>query len=141
MPLWGRLYSTFWLAFFSWVLIPRWMGTHLGLPLHVLLGLAMLVLAWTNAQRLAASPVPARLKRISKVTAGFATFQIAGGLALGIVTHAVPSLLMVSGVLRASHVVGALTILAQTSSVATAYDMWEEREFAAPLPPSASQGD
>jgi hypothetical protein len=140
MELWKRLYNTIWLAFFSCVLIPRWMGSFAGPPVHALLGLASLSMTWTNARRLAELPVPVRLKRISKVTSGFAVFQVAGGLALGAVTHLFPNLPVVGSMLRGAHVVCALAILAQASSVATAYVMWEEKEFetAPPRPRAAN---
>jgi hypothetical protein len=137
MQLWNGLYNTVWLAFFSCVLIPRWMGRYAGPPVHVLLGLALLILIRTNARRLAALPVPHRLARIIKVTAGLALFQIIGGLALGAVSHLAPTLPIVASVLRGAHVICALAILAQASSVATGYDMWEEKEFGPALPPSA----
>jgi len=129
MPLWKKLYATVWLAFFSCVLIPRWIVPVVGLPLHILVGLGMLWITQLNMRQLAVLRVPDRLKRISKVTAGFAIFQIICGLALGAATHFWPGLPVVSTVLRGAHVVCALTILAQASSVATAYDMWEEKEF------------
>ncbi len=129
MPLWRKLYNTVWLAFFCCILLPRWMGLYAGLSVHALLGLLMLVVTQSNAKRLATLPVPERLKRISKVTAAFAVFQLVAGMALGGVMHLAPSLPFVSSVLRGAHVVAALTILAQASSVATAYDMWEEKEF------------
>ena len=44
MQLWKRLYNTVWLSFFCCVLIPRWMGQYVGLPLHMLLGLALLLM-------------------------------------------------------------------------------------------------
>ena len=78
MKLWRKLYNTFWLAFFSCVLIPRWMGPYLGLSVHALLGLIMLIVTQSNVRRLAALPVPERLKRISKVTAGFARSRVRG---------------------------------------------------------------
>jgi hypothetical protein len=135
MPLWSRLYNTVWLAFLTCVLIPRWMGSLAGPPVHVLLGLAVLVMALTNARRLAALPVPARLQRISKVTSGIAGFQAACGLALGAVTHLAPNLPVVGSLLRGAHVVCALAILAQASSVATGHDMWEEKELGpSPMP-------
>ena len=135
MRLWKKLYNTVWLAFFSCILIPRWMDVYAGLSIHVLLGLTMLVMTQSNARRLAALPVPSRLKRISKATAGFAIFQIAVGLALGAVMHLAPGLHIVTILLRGAHVVSALAILAQASSVATAYDMWEEKEFVSePMP-------
>lgn len=129
MQLWKRLYNTIWLAFFCCVLIPRWMGPYAGYPVHALLGLLMLVVTAANAKSLAALAVPDRLKRISKATVGFAIFQLATGLALGAITHFAPDLPYVATVLFGIHLVCALAILAQASSVATAYDMWEEKEF------------
>ncbi len=129
MQLWQRLYNTIWVAFFSCVLIPRWMGKYAGPPVHVLLGLAMLIMTRANVKSLAALAVPDRLKRISRVTAGMALFQVLGGLAFGAVKHLFPNLPVVGPILQAAHVVCALTILAQASSVATAYDMWEEKEY------------
>ncbi len=136
MDLWKRLYNTVWLAFFSCVLIPRWMGLYAGAPVHVLLGLAMWLVTRTNAQKLAALAVPPRLQRISKATANFALCQVVSGLLLGAVTHLAPKLPVAGPVFRGIHVVFALTILAQASSVATGYDMWEEKEFGA-APPEA----
>ena len=129
MKLWSRLYITVWLAFFSCVLLPRWMGAYVGHSAHVLLGLLMVFLTIGNARQLAALPVPARLKRISKVTAGFAIFQIVCGAALGAFMHWFPDTRYVASVLYGAHIVSALAVLAQASSVATAYDMWEEKEF------------
>jgi hypothetical protein len=129
MELWKKLYGTVWLAFFCCVLIPRWMGQYVGLPLHVLLGLVLLLMTLGNVKRLSAMPVPVRLKRISKVTAGFAVFQVISGMALAGVMHLAPKLPYLSPALRGAHAVIALAILAQASSVATAYDMWEEKEF------------
>jgi hypothetical protein len=134
MPLWKKLYNTIWLAFFSCVLIPRWMGKYAGPPVHVLLGLALLLLTRSNARSMEVLPVPPRLKRISKAAAGIAVFQLVEGLVFGAVTHLFPNLPAAGPVLRGAHVVCALTILAQASSLATGYDMWEEKEFgAAPL--------
>jgi hypothetical protein len=129
MPLWKKLYNTIWLAFFSCVLIPHLIGRKIGAPLHVFLGLALLLLTQHTMRQLAALTVPDRLKRISKVTAGIAVFQAVSGLALGALMHFAPNLFTVFSVVRVIHVVCALAILAQASSVATGYDMWEEKEF------------
>jgi hypothetical protein len=129
MELWQRQYGTVWLAFFSCVLIPRWMGPTLGLPIHALVGLALLLLTQGNRKRLGALPVPDRLKRISRVMARLAVFQLIVGVSLGGVLHLAPNLPFISWVLRAVHLICALAILAQASSVATAYDMWEDKEF------------
>lgn len=129
MLLWKALYGTVWLAFFSIVLLPRWMGAYIGFPTHALLGLIMLFVTLSNARRLASMPVPSRLKRISKVISGFAIFQVVFGAALGLVMHLYPDIPYIAPVLQGVHIVCALAILAQASSLATAYDMWEEKEF------------
>lgn len=129
MVLWRRLYNTVWLAFFSCVLISRLLGPHIGTPVHVILGLLLLIMTVTNARSLAALPVPERLKRISKVTAGFAIVQTLSGLVLGGIMHLSMNLPRIPSILHGVHVVCALAILAQAASVATAYDMWEEKEF------------
>lgn len=129
MQLWSKLYNTIWIAFFACVLIPRWMGERIGLPVHALLGLFLLFMTVANARKLAALSVPTRLKRISKVTMGFAVFQLVAGLALGGLHHLAPDLPYAASILHSVHIVIALAIVAQTASVATAYDMWEEKEF------------
>lgn len=129
MKLWQRLYSTIWLAFFCCVLLPRWMGALIGFPVHSLLGLFLLIMTVTNARRLNEIKVPDRLKRISRATKGLAIFQLVTGLALGAIHHLAPELPAVPAIFRWLHIICALAILAQASSVATAYDMWEENEF------------
>ena len=129
MQLSGRLYGTFWLSFFSCVLIPRWMGQAIGLPVHILLGVVILVATITNNRHLATAPVPPRIKRISKVTMGFAVFQTVCGLALGAVLHFIPDMPYIAPTLRGIHIVSALSILTKSSSMATTYDMWVEKEF------------
>jgi hypothetical protein len=129
MQLWNRLYLTVRLAFLACVLIPRWMGVHVGAPVHVLLGLIIVIITWTNARSLAALPVPQRLMRISKAAMGFAIFQAIIGIAWAACTHLAPASPIILLIFRGIHVVCALAILAKTSSLATSYDMWEEKEF------------
>jgi hypothetical protein len=138
MPLWRKLYNTVWLAFFSCVLIPRWTGPRFGPIIHMLLGILLLLVTLSNARRLATIAVPPRLQRVSKVTAGFSLFQVIVGLAIGAAIHLAPQYPFIIPTLRGIHVVCALAILAQASSVATAYDMWEEKEFTA-APSSAAE--
>ncbi len=136
MQLWNKLYNTVWLAFFCCVLLPRWMGPKIGLPVHAILGVLMLIVTQSNARSLAALPVPDRLKRVSKVVAGFAIFQLVCGLALGGVMHLAPNMRIVAMILRGIHIVCALAMLSQSSSIATGYDMWEEKEIGSAPPPA-----
>jgi hypothetical protein len=138
MKLWSRLYATIWVAFFSCLPLPRLPVPWAGVALHAALGAALLAMALGNARRLATLRVPPRLQRVSRATAGFAVFQLACGLALGAAVHHLPDLPLVASALRVAHLVAGLTILAQASSVATAYDMWEDREYEAFPPPGTA---
>jgi hypothetical protein len=95
---------------------------------HALLGLVVLALAFTISRRVKATACPGRIKRITKTTLNLSLFQ---GL-LGIFLVAVLALDLGSMVLDAAkliHAATALAIITQASSSATAYDMWEEKEF------------
>ncbi len=130
MRLWKPLYAMVWVAFLQIVIIllPRFsvylVDAHLGL------GLVILALAHYNSAKIKKTEAPNRLKRIAKSTAILATIQVILGLVLytGLRFNLdIPLLSIVSFL----HVVTALAIITQASSVATAYDMWEEKEFAA----------
>jgi hypothetical protein len=92
--------------------------------LHFLVGLAVLVLAIMNYRGLTRTYAPDRLKRISKVTLGMAAFDGLLGIPLYVFTNGT-----VHWAINLLHLVVALAIIAQASSTATAYDMWEEKEF------------
>ena len=92
--------------------------------LHFLVGLAVLVLAIMNYRGLTRTYAPDRLKRISKVTPGMAAFDGLLGIPLYVFTNGT-----VHWAINLLHLVVALAIIAQASSTATAYDMWEEKEF------------
>jgi uncharacterized membrane protein len=94
-----------------------------------LIGVVLLLAAQANSRKLQALGVPERLKRISKVIAVFSLFQLVLGAALGVLAHFAPTMVVVSTIVKSMHVVIALAMLAQSASVATGYDMWEEKEF------------
>ena len=131
MKIWTQLYLLVWLTFLQIIiiLIPSIGG---GLvDLHALLGFVILGLAHYDYAALKRTHTPNRLKRIAKATAVLATFQVI----LGIVIYAnlrlnvsIPLVQVVTFI----HLVIALAIITQASSVATAYDMWEEHEYATP---------
>ena len=128
MRVWKQLYLIVWLTFLQIIIIlmPR-LGSSL-VDLHAVLGFVILGLAHYNYAMLKRTEAPTRLKRIAKSTAALATFQII----LGIVLYAnlrlnlnIPLVQVVTFI----HLVTALAIITQAASVATAYDMWEEREY------------
>jgi len=128
MKMWRQLYLVVWLAFLQIVIIllPQ-IGSYL-VDVHVLLGVVILGLAHYNNMQLKRTEAPNRLKRIAKATAALATFQIILGLILYASVRLMVNVPFVD-VITFLHLLTALAIITQASSVATAYDMWEEHEF------------
>ena len=135
MENWKAMYAIIWVAFFQILFIlfsP--LGDEMNLAVHVLVALAVLGLAFTIYRGVGRTPCPDRIKRITKTTWYLAIFQglLGLGLAVGIM------LLWGSvygGVVGIIHAGNALAIITQASSSATAYDMWEEKEFQVPSSP------
>lgn len=87
----------------------------------------ILVLAYYNLVKVKKTNAPDRIKRILKTILGFAAFQAILGILLFINLRyfSIP-LMDYSDFL---HLVISLAVIAQASSAATGYDMWEEKEF------------
>lgn len=128
MTVWKQLYGMVWLAFLQIVLITIPRFTIYLVDAHVALGLVILALAHFNNARIKKTYAPGRLKRICKSTAILATFQIILGIVLYANLRLGFSIPLVS-VISFIHLVTSLAIITQAASVATAYDMWEEREY------------
>jgi hypothetical protein len=130
MSIWKQLYALVWLAFLQIVIA---IVTIPGLKIylvygHVALGLVILGLAHFNNAQIKKTEAPNRLKRIVKATAVLATIQPIFGIAL-LVNIMLGLGLSFIGIIAFFHLVIALAIITQASSVATAYDMWEEKEI------------
>lgn len=131
MSIWRQLYAMVWLAFLQIVLgvfeFPLELRQYL-LYAHMTLGFVILGLAHYNNVQIKKTAAPGRLKRTAKATAMLATIQPILGLTLltifmmGLDTPFI-------GVIVFIHLGIALAIITQASSVATAYDMWEDKEF------------
>lgn len=120
-----------WLAFLQIIIITLPRFTIYLVDAHVALGIVILALAHYDNALIKKTAAPNRLKRIVKSTAVLATFQIILGIILYANLRLSVSIPLVS-VISFFHIVVALAIITQAASVATAYDMWEEREFTAP---------
>jgi hypothetical protein len=129
MKMWKQLYLIVWLTFLQIIIILLPSLEGYLVDLHVVLGIVILGLAHYDHALLKRTSAPDRLKRITKSTAVLATFQII----LGVILYAYVRLNMsvpFVQVLTFLHLMTALAIITQAASVATAYDMWEEHEFA-----------
>jgi hypothetical protein len=135
MTIWKQLYALIWLAFLQIIIIllPRFV-IYL-VDVHVLLGLAILVLAHYNNRLIKKGEAPDRLKRIVKSTAVLASIQPILGIILYLNIRLNVAIPLVE-VIVFLHLALALAIITQAASVATAYDMWEEHEFSTPVKPT-----
>jgi hypothetical protein len=130
LALWSRLYGLIWLAFAQFVLVALIDVAPYVIYLHFLVGIGVLLLAWTNYTAIKRTGAPNRIIRISKTTGILAILQTLLGI---------PIYAMMMGqldvpfglVVNILHLIIALAIISQASSTATAYDMWEEKEFTA----------
>jgi len=128
LALWSRLYLLVWLAFAEFLVTPFAEVAPFVVDLHVLVGVAVFALALMNYRSLNKSSAPIRLKRISKAAVMMAALAALLGLPLyasARISVAVPFQWGI-GIL---HLIVALAIITQAASTATAYDMWEEKEF------------
>lgn len=137
---WKLMYAIIWVAFFQimFILFSPF-GDAVNLGVHIVIALAILGLALAIYRGVGRTTCPERIKRITKTTWYLAIFQGALGIALAAgVTLSWGSIY--TGAIEFMHVATALAIITQASSSATAYDMWEEKEFQVPMAPSVSPG-
>jgi hypothetical protein len=123
LKLWARLYLLIWLAFAQFLVMAFSEIFGVGY-LHFVIGLAVLVLAIMNYRGLKGTSAPDRLKRISKTIPAMAVFDGLLGIPLFVFTEGT-----VHWAINLLHLIISLAIITQASSLATAYDMWEEKEF------------
>jgi heme A synthase len=90
--------------------------------------LIILGLAHYNDVKIRRTKAPNRLKRIARANAVLATVQPILGIIL-VVNVALSVGIPFVSVVKFLHLVIALAIITQASSLATAYDMWEEKEY------------
>ena len=123
------MYTVIWLAFFEilLVLFPAF-SYDVNITLHGILGVGILAFAYYIYRAVRATSCPARIKRIAATTFAFAIFQGVLGLALAAGIHFSWGSTY-TDVISFFHVAISIAIITQASSSATAFDMWEEKEF------------
>lgn len=128
------MYGLIWLAFIEIlvVLFPAF-DYSVNIVLHGVLGVGILASSFYIQRAVRRTSCPDRIKRITKTTFSLAIFQGVLGLALA-VGLALSWGSLYSTVINFLHVANAIAIITQASSSATAFDMWEEKEFDVPAP-------
>lgn len=136
MDNWKAMYMMIWIAFLQIVFIlfsP--LGDTVNLAIHAVIAVAILGLAFTIYRGIGRTSCPDRIKRITRTTWYMGIFQGVLGIALALGVMLSWGSIYI-GVVSFVHVGNALAIITQASSSATAFDMWEEKEFQVPLAPS-----
>jgi hypothetical protein len=134
VKVWAALYAMVWLVlleFLTLMLAPR--GSTVAIWLHIAIGVGIVAFAFVNWKAIEVTAAPARPKRVAK-----ALFRISAASAvLGVPLYfdVTPGLgFLRGGPVYVLHLMMAFAILTQAASIATGYDMWEEREFEAEAP-------
>ncbi len=102
--------------------------------LHIILGIAIIGLAFYNFSGVRNTRIAGRVKRIAQASFNISVMVAILGflLFLGIGRAWVIPLINVSiyGLILFLHVISAFAIITQAAAIAIAHDMWEEHEFA-----------
>jgi len=133
MKTWSLLYILVWVAFAQILIgVITLLQPLITYGVHPVIGVVVLVLAYLAYSHVKPTACPDRIKRITKTTFILSVFQ---GI-LGAILYTLPYVGLanglVFGLVDLLHVVNALAIITQASSSATAFDMWEEHEYAPP---------
>ncbi len=135
MKTWSVMYLLVWIAFFQIIIILFPVLDQMSTDyLHGVVGLIVVAVAMYAYSLVRKSSCPERIKRISKTTAILGVVQGVLGVILfaGIMFHFGS---IFQDIILFLHVVNALAIITQAASSATAFDMWEEKEFLGEHPP------
>ena len=138
MKVWASLYGMVWLVVLELLVAidprpPSWV-----LYVHIALGIGIIALAGYNFVRVRATTAPGRVKRTVRATFGLAILMAFLGILLWAnIGNGGFTLLGYNfwDAVHVFHVLNALAILAQAAATATAFDMWEEKEFERPTAP------
>ena len=131
MKTWSLLYALIWVAFVQILIgVVPVLQPLITYGVHPVVGLVVLVLSYLAFSQVKAAACPDRIKRITKTTFVLAAVQAFLGAGLYALVYLGASGTVVD-VVDFVHVVNALAIVTQASSSATAFDMWEEKEFSA----------
>jgi hypothetical protein len=133
MKLWSLLYLAIWVVFLEF-LFGLWPEPPVYVPyLHLVLGLGIVLIAYSAFDQLRKTRVPGRVKRVAKASWNLSIATVALGFLLWFNLGSdwdVPiANVSIYRAILFLHVTLALAIITQLAAVAIAYDMWEDHEF------------
>jgi hypothetical protein len=127
------LYTMIWIVFIEFLLAMTPGSSLVLMYLHVVLGIAIMGLAFYNFSGIRNTRVPGRVKRITQASFNLSVVVAVLGALLFLDTGkawVIPLInISIYGLILFFHVVIAFAIITQAAAVAIAYDMWEDKEF------------
>ncbi len=134
MKLWAALYAMIWIVFIEFLLAMTPGGSSLLIYLHIVLGIAIVGLAFYNFSGIRKTRVPGRVKRIAQASFNLSVEVFILGLLIFIDAGRLLTIPLINvsvyGLILFFHTIIAFAIITQAAAVAIAYDMWEDKEFA-----------
>ena len=133
MKIWMALYAMVWIALIEFLLVMTPGASSVLIYLHILIGAAIIGLAFYNFSGIRRTRVMGRVKRIAQtsynlsVTAGISGVLIFFDIGK---TPVIPAInVSIYGLILFFHVIFAFAIITQAAAIAIAHDMWEDKEF------------
>jgi len=123
------MYLLIWVAFLEIIIAlftPE--GYQTSLVLHEVVGVATVLLSYYVFLRVKRTACPQRIKLITRTMAYLAIASGVLGIVLDLPARSIVSIPLQEPI-QFVHVALAIAIITQASASATAYDMWEEKEF------------
>jgi len=133
MKLWMTLYAMIWIALIEFLLVMTPGGSLVLVYLHIILGVAIIGVAFYNFSGIRKSSVMGRVKRIAQVSSNLSVWAgIFGAVLFFDVgrTSVIPVInTSIYHIILFFHVICAFAIITQAAAIAIAHDMWEDKEF------------
>ncbi|MCX9010333.1 MAG: hypothetical protein OIN66_04335 [Candidatus Methanoperedens sp.] len=133
MKLWMALYAMIWIVFFEFLLAMTPGGSLVLIYLHVVIGVAIMGIAFYNFSGIRKTRVACRVKRIVQASFNLSVaVAILGAVLFFDIGKAwfIPLInVSIYGFILFFHVIIAFAIITQSAAVAIAYDMWDDHEF------------
>lgn len=133
MKLWMALYAMVWIALIEFLLVMTPGASSVIIYLHIVIGVFIIGLAFSNFSGIRKTRVMGRVKRIAQasynisVTAGISGVLIFFDIGK---TPVIPVInVSIYGLILFFHVICAYAIITQAAAIAIAHDMWEDKEF------------
>jgi hypothetical protein len=133
MKLWVVLYAMVWIALIEFLLVMTPGASPVLIYLHIVIGIAIIGLAFYNFSGIRKTRVMGRVKRIAQASFNLSVTAGISGVLVFFDIGKTPVIPMVNvsiyGLILFFHVICAFAIITQAAAIAIAHDTWEDKEF------------